>query len=117
MLPNFSIGRRSFGLIMDGTPKTAPSGQLVLRGVTQFATDCNDANDIARQHKQDFDGMVDSQELLRVTHEEFPQVDGYYTLVDVELDPDSPWIVHPLVLTLQRVGSANDVKFETRLVG
>lgn len=90
---------------------------LFVDGITQFAESHEDACIIARQHRRDFYEMIATQELLPVTSEEYPEINGYYTLVAVDLRTDVPWEVHPLSFTLNRLGSANDLKFESRLVG
>lgn len=114
--PNFGVGRRQI-CFERVRPVWGNNGILSLEGVTQFASDHDEACEIARQHERDFRGMILSEEIVPVWHEDFPEVDGYYVLTEVELPTASPYAFHPLRLELLRIGSANDLKFESVLLG
>ena len=114
--PNFGIGRRQI-CFERVKPEWGDAGALNLDGVVQFASNHDDACEIARQHERDFRGMVRTEELLSVWHDEFPEIDGYYILTDVELPTASPYAFHRLRLELSRVGSENDLRFESVLLG
>lgn len=116
--PNLRIGRRQF--FFDFTkPRPNPGGALEIEGIAVFADkDRHDqACEIARMHKRDFSAMVDSREVVPVVSEEFPEMNGFYRLTDFDLDSEVSFPFHPLTLELRRLGSANDLRFESRLIG
>lgn len=114
--PNFGIGRRQicFERIR---PVWGNQGVLSVEGVVQFATYHSDACEIARQHERDFRGMIASGETVNVWHDDFPEIDGFYILTEVELPTASPYAFHQLRLELARIGSSNDLRFESVILG
>lgn len=114
--PNFGIGRRQicFERIR---PVWGNQGILSVEGVVQFAVSHAHACEIARQHERDFRGMIASGETVNVWHDDFPEIDGFYILTEVELPTASPYAFHQLRLELARIGSSNDLRFESVLLG
>lgn len=114
--PNFGIGRRQI-CFERVRPVWGNNGSLSLEGVTQFAYDHDEACEIARQHERDFRGMILSEETVPIWHDDMPEIDGYYTLTEVELPTASKYAFHLVRFELARVGSFNDLKFESVLQG
>lgn len=114
--PNFGIGRRQI-CFERVRPVWGNSGVLSLEGVVQFATYHAQACEIARQHERDFRGMIVSGETLPVWHEDFPEIDGFYVLTDIDLPTASPYAFHQVRFELSRIGSTNDLRFESVLLG
>lgn len=114
--PNFGIGRRQicFERIR---PVWGNQGVLSIEGVVQFAASHAHACEIARQHERDFRGMIASGETVNVWHDDFPEIDGFYILTECELPTASPRAFHQLRLELARIGSSNDLRFESVLLG
>lgn len=83
----------------------------------QFAIYHDQACEIARQHERDFRGMIESGETVPVWHEDFPEIDGFYVLTDVELPTASPYAFHQVRFELSRIGSTNDLTHESVLMG
>lgn len=114
--PNFGCGRREI-CFERVRPRWEPNGLLILDGVTQFSHDHAEACEIARQHERDFRAMIASEEMVAVWHEDFPEIDGFYRVAEVELPTASPYAFHLLRLQLTRIGSSNDIRFESVLLG
>lgn len=114
--PNCGIGRREISF--ERVRLTwASNGVLALEGVVQFAPDHAQACEIARQHERDFRAMVAAEETLPVWHNDFPEIDGSYIVSDVVLPTASPYDFHLLRLELIRIGSSNDLTFESVVLG
>lgn len=120
---NFRVGRRQMAFEC-GKPVLGNAGVVTFRGLVEFAEGLDTACRVARGQEREFRGMVGSGEILPVKHAEFPEYDGFYTLVDIDLDTAAAYFdqiraqyVHRLGLTLKRIGSANDVKFISNITG
>lgn len=120
-LPNFQnvnlhIGRRSLPFEFT-RPVVADGGELVLIGVTRFAELHSDACEMARQHRRDFFAMIDAAEVVPVVHDDYPEINGFYILTDLDLDTAVPSPFHEIEFEFSRLGSSQDLRFESRLTG
>lgn len=112
---NFRLGRRQMAFEC-AKPVMGEGSTLTFRGLVRFALDHEDACMVARQHEREFRQMILTGEMLPVAHDEFPEYNGFYWLVAFDMPTDSSVEVHRMTLTLRRIGSTNDIKFESRLI-
>lgn len=113
---NLRVGRRQVAFEF-ARPAVAEDGELVLQGFIKFADDHSQACEIARMHRRDWFGYVDSQEVIPVVSDDFPEVNGFYVLDDLDLPTDVSSPFHEVELELVRVGSYSDLRFESALIG
>lgn len=104
-------------------PDPTPEG-LTISGGILFEGPKGVRNQIARQHKLDLLSYQDN--IVAVASSEFPEIDGWYRLsfpsykrqrASVDLRVDGPWKMFPFTVHLHYVGTANDLRFESRLIG
>lgn len=113
---NLRVGRRQVAFEF-ARPAVADAGELTLAGFIRFADDHSQACEIARMHRRDWFGYVDSQEVIPVVSDDFPEVNGFYVLDDLDLPTDVSSPFHEVELELVRVGSYSDLRFESALIG
>ena len=72
-------------------------------------------NEIARSHKRDLITYRDN--VVAVVSSEFPEIDGWYRLLSIDLRVDGPWKMFPFTFELEFVGTAHDLRWESRIIG
>lgn len=95
-------------------PNPTPEG-LSLSGGILFEGGRGIRNEVARQHKRDLITYRDN--VVAVVSSEFPEIDGWYRLRSIDLRVDGPWKIFPFTFELEFVGTAHDLRWESRIIG